>query len=58
MIQVCYVCNTVYGEKDPLLDKRETHGLCPPCYKTEVKRIKNAIKRIKVNEGISNISPP
>lgn len=31
MIQVCYYkgCGVVYGEKEPLSDQRETHGLCP-----------------------------
>jgi CheY-like chemotaxis protein len=31
MIQVCYYkgCGVVYGEKEPLSDRRKTHGLCP-----------------------------
>ena len=31
MIRVCYYegCGIVYGEKEPLSDKRITHGLCP-----------------------------
>jgi CheY-like chemotaxis protein len=31
MIRVCYYegCGVVYGEKEPLSDKRVTHGLCP-----------------------------
>ena len=51
MRQVCYVCNTVYGQKDPLSDKRETHGLCPVHYETELKRIKKTIKEIKSRPG-------
>lgn len=31
MIRVCCVCKTVYGEKEPLEDKSETHGYCDPC---------------------------
>jgi hypothetical protein len=32
MIQVCYFCNQVYGEKEPLQDKQETHGECDLCH--------------------------
>ena len=37
MIQVCCECKVVYGEKEPLEDKSETHGFCEPCF-TEWKR--------------------
>jgi len=32
MIQVCCECKVVYGEKEPLEDKSETHGYCEPCF--------------------------
>jgi hypothetical protein len=51
MRQVCYVCNTDYGQKDPLSDKRETHGLCPVHYKTELKRLKKAIRQMRSTHG-------
>ena len=47
MRQVCYICDTVYGEKGPLMDKGETHGLCPVHYKTELKRLKKAIRQME-----------
>jgi len=31
MIRVCCVCRKKYGEKEPLEDKRETHGYCDEC---------------------------
>ena len=32
MIRVCMFCNTIFGEKEPLHDKRPTHGICVPCF--------------------------
>jgi hypothetical protein len=26
-------CDRVFGEKEPLYDKRQTHGICDPCFK-------------------------
>jgi CheY-like chemotaxis protein len=42
MIQVCYYkgCGVIYGEKEPLSDKRETHGLCPKHLKISLREIK------------------
>lgn len=31
MISICAWCKKVMGEKEPLDDKRETHGICPEC---------------------------
>jgi len=25
-------CDTVFGEKEPLHDRRPTHGICDPCF--------------------------
>lgn len=32
MIRVCMFCDTVFGEKEPLHDRRPTHGICDPCF--------------------------
>jgi CheY-like chemotaxis protein len=47
MIQVCYYkgCGVVYGEKEPLSDKRETHGLCPKHLEITLKEIKAEMER-------------
>jgi len=39
MIQVCYVCWKKYGEKEPLKDRSETHGICNDCFPGELKKI-------------------
>lgn len=31
MINVCMICSTVMGEKEPLEDKTPTHGICIDC---------------------------
>ncbi|MGA2517438.1 MAG: hypothetical protein ABSG44_12930 [Thermodesulfobacteriota bacterium] len=47
MIQVCYYkgCGVVYGEKEPLSDKRRTHGLCPKHLKISLKDLKAEMKK-------------
>jgi hypothetical protein len=47
MIRVCYYkgCGVVYGEKDPLSDKRTTHGLCPKHLKISLKEIKAEMEK-------------
>ena len=42
MIRVCCYkgCGVVYGEKEPLSDKKTTHGLCQEHLKTSLKEIK------------------
>jgi len=47
MIQVCYYrgCGMVYGEKEPLSDKRRTHGLCPKHLKIFLKELKAGMKK-------------
>jgi len=32
VIRVCMFCDTVFGEKEPLHDRRPTHGICDPCF--------------------------
>jgi hypothetical protein len=50
MIQVCYYkgCGVVFGEKEPLLDKRRTHGLCPRHLKISLKEIKGEMEKISM----------
>ncbi len=53
MIQVCYYngCGVIYGEKEPLSDKRETHGLCPKHLKVSLKEIKAEMEKLMVRPG-------
>jgi CheY-like chemotaxis protein len=48
MIQVCYYkgCGVIYGEKEPLSDKRETHGLCPKHLKISLREIKAHMEKL------------
>jgi len=53
MIRVCYYkgCGIVYGEKEPLSDKRKTHGLCPMHLKLSLIEIRAEMgKNSVVNE--------
>jgi hypothetical protein len=47
MTQVCYYkgCGVVYGKKEPLSDKRKTHGLCPKHLKISLKEIKAEMEK-------------
>jgi len=42
MIQVCFYkgCGIIYGEKEPLSDKRVTHGLCPKHCEISLKELR------------------
>lgn len=53
MIQVCYYegCGIVYGEKEPLSDKRETHGLCPKHFEIYLKEIKAEMEKLQDMTG-------
>ncbi len=53
MIQVCYYrgCGIVYGEKEPLSDKRETHGLCPKHLKASLTEIRAEMEKIMDRKG-------
>jgi len=39
MIRICCDCKKVLGEKEPLEDKRITHGYCPECLERTMKEI-------------------
>ena len=55
MIQVCYYkgCGVVYGQKEPLSDKRRTHGLCPKHLKITLKQIKAEAKKNNPQRSLS-----
>ena len=50
MVRVFYYngCGVVYGEKEPILDKSTTHGLCPKHLKISLKEIKAQMKKISM----------
>jgi hypothetical protein len=50
MIRVCYYkgCGVAYGEKEPLFDKRTSHGLCPKHLKISLKEIKAEMEKISM----------
>ena len=53
MIRVCYYkgCGVVYGEKEPLSDKRETHGLCPKHLEMSLNEIRDEMERLLRKRG-------
>ena len=53
MIKVCYYkgCGVVYGEKEPLSDKRETHGLCPKHFEISLQEVQAEIENLMVKPG-------
>jgi CheY-like chemotaxis protein len=53
MIQVCYYkgCGVVYGKKEPLSDRRKTHGLCPKHLKISLKEIQAELEKLMVAPG-------
>jgi hypothetical protein len=51
MIRVCYLCKRVYGEKEPLDDRRISHGLCDPCVPIEAARIEEELRAIEKSAG-------
>ena len=56
MIRVCCYkgCGVVYGEKEPLSDKKTTHGLCPQHLIISLKEIKAAMGKRKGEEWHGN----
>jgi len=57
MIQVCYYkgCGVVYGEKEPLSDRRKTHGLCPKHLKISLQEIRAEMEKIMRGSGRLNV---
>ena len=54
MLQVCCYrgCGVVYGEKEPLADKRPTHGYCPKHLEMTLGEIKS-----KMEQRVNNRTP-
>ena len=52
MIRVCCYksCGVVYGEKEPLSDKKTTHGLCPKHLEISLKEMRAEIQKRKGEE--------
>ena len=50
MILVCCYknCGIIFGEKEPLSDKRTTHGLCPKHNKISLKKMKAEMQKKKM----------
>jgi hypothetical protein len=50
-IQVCYYkdCGVIYGEKEPLSDSREIHGLCPKHLQISLNEIKSEMEKLKTD---------
>jgi CheY-like chemotaxis protein len=57
MIQVCYYkgCGVVYGEKEPLSDKRETHGLCPKHFEASLREIRAEMEKRTHRSGVLKV---
>lgn len=53
MIRVCYYigCGVIYGEKEPLSDKRKTHGLCPKHLQISLNEIKAEMEKLMLMSG-------
>ncbi len=55
MIRICisqfHLGNKVFGEKEPLEDREETHGFCAICYREERKKLRREIKLLKERKG-------
>jgi hypothetical protein len=56
MIRICCYkgCGVVYGEKEPLSEKKITHGLCPKHLEISLKEIKFEMKKRKKGEWHGN----
>jgi len=50
MIRVCSYCGKVFGEKEPLENKEETHGICPECFPEVMKNFEKEMEEIKREE--------
>ena len=54
MIRVCcsefHVGDRIFGEKEPLENKNETHGYCESCFAKEIEKVKKIKKEMEVKE--------
>ena len=48
MKRICYSVHHAgprqFGEKEPILDQNETHGLCDPCFLKEIEEVEKILK--------------
>ncbi len=53
MIRVCCYkdCGVVYGEIEPLSDKKITHGLCPKHYEMSLRELKSQMEKLRNKTG-------
>jgi hypothetical protein len=55
MIQICcsrhHVGDRRYGEKEPLKDRTETHGICDACFPKDMEDIRTAMKKHRETRG-------
>jgi CheY-like chemotaxis protein len=53
MIRVCYYkgCGVVYGEKEPLSDKRISHGLCPKHHEISLQELRAQMEKLRIRIG-------
>jgi hypothetical protein len=58
MKQMCYICKISYGDKEPMEDNSETHGLCDICFKEEIQRIKREVKKYNGKSRRKNFRVP
>lgn len=49
MIIICAYCRKFLGEKQPIEDKRTSHGCCKECLAREIKKLK-ILEDFKDNE--------
>ncbi len=59
MVRVCCYkgCGVIYGEKEPLSDRRATHGLCPKHHELALRDLRLEIEKRKAATGSSQVFP-
>ena len=57
MIRICAWCNKVMGEKKPLSDKSETHGICQSCLDKEMGTCPICNKRVLRDQLLEGVGP-
>jgi hypothetical protein len=51
MKRICYICRKHFGDKEPLNDTSETHGLCSACFRDQIRKIKSYQKKEITHQG-------
>lgn len=47
ILSVCACCGKILGEKDPVIDKRISHGFCEGCYIKELEKLQKELDPVK-----------